>query len=64
MMPDLSPEAQERARRTIMVAAVFDEHADEIEAAIVEVSVTARYSSRSSTPSTSSPGCTGSRPMT
>jgi metallophosphoesterase superfamily enzyme len=38
MMPDLSPEAQARARRTIMVAAVFDEHADEIEAAVVEVS--------------------------
>ena len=63
MMPDLSPEAQERARRTIMVAAVFDEHADEIEAAVLEVP-TATYSSRSSTPSTSSPACTGSRPMT
>jgi hypothetical protein len=38
MMPDLSPEAQARARRTIMVAGVFDEHADEIEAAVLEVS--------------------------
>jgi hypothetical protein len=37
-MPDLSPEAKERARRTIMVAAVFGEHADEIEAAVVDVS--------------------------
>jgi hypothetical protein len=36
-MPDLSPEAQERARRTIIVAGVFGEHAEEIEAAVVEV---------------------------
>ena len=36
-MPDLSPEAKERARRAIMVAAVFDEHAEEIEAAVVDV---------------------------
>jgi hypothetical protein len=33
-MPDLSHEAKERARRTIMVAAVFGEHAEEIVAAV------------------------------
>jgi hypothetical protein len=32
-MPDLTPEAKERARRTMAVAAVMAEHADEIAAA-------------------------------
>lgn len=36
-MPDLSPAAQERARRTILVARVFDAHVDEIAAAVVDV---------------------------
>lgn len=36
-MPDLSPEAKERARHTIVVAALFGEHAEEIEAAAVDV---------------------------
>ena len=34
-MPDLTPEAKERARRTIAVAAVMAEHADEIAEATV-----------------------------
>lgn len=36
-MPDLSPEAQERARRTIEVSEVFAGHADEIEQAVAGV---------------------------
>jgi hypothetical protein len=36
-MPDLSPQARERARRTVGVADVFAEHADEIEAAVADV---------------------------
>jgi hypothetical protein len=36
-MPDLSPEAKERARRTIAVAEVFSGHADEIAAAVEDV---------------------------
>jgi hypothetical protein len=36
-MPDLSPQAQERARRTIEVADVFAAHADEIEQAVASV---------------------------
>ena len=34
-MPDLTPEAKERARRTIAIASVLAEHADEIAAATV-----------------------------
>lgn len=37
-MPDLSPEARQRARETITVAEVFGANADEIAAAIAEVS--------------------------
>jgi glycine/D-amino acid oxidase-like deaminating enzyme len=36
-MPDLSPQAKERARRTIEVAVVFGAHADEIAAAVEDV---------------------------
>jgi hypothetical protein len=36
-MPDLTPEAKERARRTIAIAAVVAEHADEIAAATTEL---------------------------
>jgi hypothetical protein len=36
-MPDLSPEARERARRTVDVAAVFGQHADEIADAVDDV---------------------------
>jgi hypothetical protein len=36
-MPDLSPEAKERARQTIRVADVFAGHADEIESAVGSV---------------------------
>lgn len=36
-MPDLSPEAQARARRTIEVADVFADHAEHIVAALPEV---------------------------
>jgi hypothetical protein len=36
-VPDLSPEAQERARETIAVAEVFGAHAERIVAAIAEV---------------------------
>ncbi|MEP6600026.1 MAG: hypothetical protein ABJB98_11350 [Actinomycetota bacterium] len=36
-MPDLSPEAKERARRTVDVATVFGEHADEIAFAVGDV---------------------------
>ena len=36
-MPDLSPEARERARETIAVAEVFGANADEIAAAVAEV---------------------------
>lgn len=36
-MPDLSPEARERARETIHVASVFDAHADHIAAAVTEI---------------------------
>jgi hypothetical protein len=36
-MPDLSPEAKERARRTIVVSQVIAEHADEIAEATVTV---------------------------
>ncbi len=38
-MPDLTPEAKERARRTIAVAAVLAEHADEIAAATVALPI-------------------------
>ena len=34
-MPDLSPEASERAERTILVAEVFSANADEIAAAVI-----------------------------
>jgi hypothetical protein len=37
-MPDLSPEARGRARETIVVAEVFGANADEIAAAVAEVS--------------------------
>jgi hypothetical protein len=37
-MPDLSPQARERARATIAVAEVFGANADEIAAAVAEVS--------------------------
>lgn len=37
-MPDLSPEARERARESIAVAEVFAAKADEIAAAVAEVS--------------------------
>lgn len=33
-MPDLSPEAKDRARRTVDVATVFGDHADEIAEAV------------------------------
>jgi hypothetical protein len=36
-MPDLSPEARDRARETIVVAEVFGANADEIAAAVAEV---------------------------
>jgi FKBP-type peptidyl-prolyl cis-trans isomerase 2 len=36
-MPDLSPQAQERARATIVVAEVFEANADEIAAAVADV---------------------------
>ena len=36
-MPDLSREAQERARRTIEVAEIFAAHAEEISEAVVDV---------------------------
>lgn len=36
-MQHLSPEALERARRTILVSDIFAEHADEIVAAVTEV---------------------------
>jgi hypothetical protein len=36
-MPDLSPEARARAGRTVDVAGVLAEHADEIVAALVDV---------------------------
>jgi hypothetical protein len=36
-MPDLSREAQERARRTVEVAEVFAAHADEIADAVIDV---------------------------
>lgn len=36
-MPDLSPEAKDRARQTIHVASVFDANADHIAAAVTEV---------------------------
>jgi hypothetical protein len=37
-MPDLSPEARDRARETVDVAEVFGANADEIAAAVAEVS--------------------------
>jgi hypothetical protein len=37
-MPDLSPEARDRARETVAVAEVFGANADEIAAAVAEVS--------------------------
>jgi hypothetical protein len=37
-VPDLSPEAQQRARETVEVAGVFGANADEIAAAVAEVS--------------------------
>ena len=36
-MPDLSPEAQERARATVAVAEVFEANAEEIAAAVADV---------------------------
>jgi hypothetical protein len=36
-MPDLSPEAQQRAEHTVLVAEVFSANADRIAAAIVEI---------------------------
>lgn len=36
-MPDLSPEAKDRARRTVDVAGVFREHADQIAYAVGDV---------------------------
>jgi hypothetical protein len=36
-MPDLSPQARERARRTVGVADVFADHAEQIEAAVADV---------------------------
>jgi len=37
-MPDLSPEAQERARQTVVVAEVFGANAELIAAAVLDVS--------------------------
>ena len=59
-MPDLSPEAKERARRTIAVSQVIAEHADEIAEATGTVPEGHVLVAAGRTATTSSPACTGS----
>ena len=59
-MPDLSPEAKERARRTIAVSQVIAAHADEIAAGDRDAAGRARAGRAGRRRVPSSPACTGS----